>query len=533
MIPPGTTRIYIEWDEGAGKCRCDDGGDAYYYISDGVNEQFHIHGTGQCGSCANQFPNYILRNTWEPTNDTTDIGWRHNSTSPSGGVTLMISGDNRTVDYHIMDQSEESWWMAGVEDSRFLSTLTIPGTHDSGTYNFSGGEVTDLWVRTQDLDFTGQLMTGSRFFDMRCESVNNECELYHSTYDLGITLEDAIANQIEPFLQQYPTETVLMTIKEEDPPASGSLPLEQVIYNDIQSHPGWWYTGTTIPTLGQVRGKIVLLRRYSTSNNTYALGIDVSNWPDNATFTETNSAGVTYSVQDQYDNVDYGTKEGYILNEFNAAKVGSPNTLYINFTSSYHLADLWPKVYAVWHINPWLFSGLQYNMGDANIPERTRLGIVVLNYPDQADNWVLGSNTINPTDIPLLLIGYNDFAMMQANQPDGLVPGQYLLSRSGDYELLYQSDGNLVNYYHPGQPDQTPVWASGTPGQSPGFASVTSDGVLVLDDPSGHQYWSRGGGGNPNSTLTLGNAIGVDGSLTLQNQIGQILWRCDPNAWSC
>ncbi len=514
MIPPGTTRVYIEWNQGVGKCWCDDGGDVYYYIfDDRYNPAFHIHATGQCGDCKLP-PHYAIKNTWEPTNDTEDIGFRWNSSSPSGGTSLMILGD-KSEGYNIVEEeSGADWWMSGIPDSRLLSTLTIPGTHDSSTFNYSG--VAGLWVWTQDLNFTDQLIAGIRFLDMRCTSINNKCELYHATYDLGISLDYAL-NQIVPFLQRQYRETVLMSIDQENPPGPSSLALDRVINNYVQSNPGMWYTKNSIPTLGEVRGKIVLLRRYGAA--TYPLGIDLSNWPDDTTFTLTNSGGVTYSVQDHYDPLP-GTKEQDIYNEFNAAKVNSPNTLYVNFTSGYNVPLYDPQKYANWSINPWLYSGLQYHMGDANIPVRARLGIVPMNDFDTADSASEYASPIARRDLPLLLVSYNNLDVMQGNEEDAVLrPGQWILSRSGEYELVYQSDGNLVEYYHPG-PGQTAVWASNTITSSPGYAEMQSDGNFVLYDSGENAYWATGTIGNPNSTLLIED----DGSLVIQNSVGQNLW---------
>ena len=505
VIPPGTTRVYIEWDMGPGKCWCDDSGDVWYQV-DGTSHTFHLHGSGNCGTCLD--PHFDLTVTYG--DNTHDIGWRWNGWSPPGGVSLLFLSDTYTFDdLVILTRSDYnlSQWMGGISDKRLLTTLTIPGTHDSGTYAYSGAAGLGVW--TQDRDFTAQLLSGIRFLDMRCTSVSNGCELYHSSYDLGINLDNAL-NQIVPFLQAHSSETVLMSIKQENSPVGSSLPLDQVINNYIQRNPNLWYTNNSIPTLGQVRGKIVLLRRYSA--NTYPLGIDLSNWPDNTTFTLTNSGGVTYSVQDNYaaDGSDTGTnpsdKKSDITNQFNAAKVNDPHTLYINFTSSYYYPyALDPKDYASHDINPWLYSALQWGMGDPSVPDRTRLGIVPLNYFD------LGTDGTNGA-LPLLLIAYNSLNAMVGNQSMSLIPGQYMLSNNGDYELIYQGDGNLVEYYH----FQEAVWASKELSSSPGWAVMQPDGNLVTYDSNGHPYWASGTSGNSNSVLFLDDS----GRLVIQNSNG-------------
>lgn len=525
-IPPGTTRVYIEYE--VRECACDDAGDAEYttLFSNQTNYKFDIYGHTTSSSCGNLNPGKdLVFKQLSPSAVDYDIGWRWNGWRINGGAALMIEG-NDANQFHILTYSEgEADWMGGIEDSRSLSTLTIPGTHDSSTYAYNSPmNPAALMVWTQDEDFTGQLNGGIRFFDMRCQSVNNKCELHHSTYDLGISLDDAL-NQIIPFLQSNPTETVLMSIKEEEPPVGSSAPLDQVINNYVQQNPGLWYVNNSIPTLGQVRGKIVLLRRYDAP--TYPMGIDMTNWPDNQTFFTTNTSNVTYSVQDEYATAggDYGTppnvKWSAIVNEFNAAKVNSPQTLYINFTSSYWTPmALDPEGYAIGEItapigiNSELFAGLQYGMGDANVPFRTRLGIVPLNYFEYM-SW----NSTQPNNaIPLLLIAYNTFNSLQSNWGQSLIPGQYILSDNGNYELIYQGDGNLVEYANPGQSNQTPIWAIGCyvgnsscspPSGKAGYAIMQTDGNFVVYDSNGNPYWASQTFGHPGDVLILNDDSGM------------------------
>ncbi len=522
-IPPGTTRVYIEWNKGFTKCWCDDAADAYYQI-DGTDYVFDIYATGQCGSCGEPNWDLQMREKVSPYN-VYDIGWRWNGWDIKGGVTLVIMG-SYDPPYHIMTYTVGgSDWMGAIEDSRLLSTLTIPGTHDSATYNYTGDFGDE--VKCQDVDFSEQLAAGNRFFDMRCTSVNNELELYHSTYDLGISLLDVLDNQIKPFLEAHSGETVLMSIKEEDSPHGDSAPLDKLVNDYVMDNPSLWYVTDSIPSLGEVRGKIVLLRRYSTSD--YPLGIDLNNWPDNQMFTLTNSAGITYSVQDRYatDGGDTGTwpgdKEADINDQFNAAKVDTPQTLCINFTSSYYYGAydglvyaLNPKMYASYDINPWLFTNLEWGFANNTVPFRTRLGIVPLNY------FQFISHTFSDIHnaIPLLLIAYNDFSTLQGSINQSLIPNQYILSKNGEYGLIYQYDGNLVLYHHLGQSDQKAIWASGEYSHTPGWAIMQPDGNLVTYDDSNNPYWASGTNNNPGSWLQLGD----DGTLKIINNNGDVIW---------
>ena len=57
-------------------------------------------------------------------------------------------------------------WMASLPDQLRLSELSIPATHDSGSYS-AGGDI----VLTQSIDEAAQLNAGIRAFDVRCRHI--------------------------------------------------------------------------------------------------------------------------------------------------------------------------------------------------------------------------------------------------------------------------------------------------------------------------------------------------------------------------
>jgi hypothetical protein len=95
-----------------------------------------------------------------------------------------------------------------------------------------------------------------------------------------------------------------------------------------------------------------------------------------------------------------------------------------------------------------------------------------------------------------------------------LLPNQYLLSPNHDYQLLYQSDGNLVLY----RGDGPALWSSGTAGQTPDHVLMQSDGNLVIYGPGGAVQYATGTSGNPNAVLTLQN----DGNLVIYGASGAV-----------
>ncbi|MGA0846253.1 MAG: RICIN domain-containing protein, partial [Luteolibacter sp.] len=89
-----------------------------------------------------------------------------------------------------------------------------------------------------------------------------------------------------------------------------------------------WALGTQIPKLGDVRGKIVLVRRFGAINSK---GIDASYWPDNRSF----QSG-SIDVQDNYQVGDNETKWSQISSALSAASNQvRADILHLNFCSGY------------------------------------------------------------------------------------------------------------------------------------------------------------------------------------------------------
>lgn len=93
--------------------------------------------------------------------------------------------------------------------------------------------------------------------------------------------------------------------------------------------------------------------------------------------------------------------------------------------------------------------------------------------------------------------------------------GQYINSPDGRFELIMQSDGNLVLY----QLGVAPLWSTNTGGTNI-VAKFQADGNLVLYTPSGTSIWQSGTGGNWASKLFLQN----DGNLVVYNKNSAGIW---------
>ena len=154
-------------------------------------------------------------------------------------------------------------WMSRLDDSMPLSEITLPGTHDSATQY-----VQLAWFsKCQSLNIGGQLDAGYRYLDIRLGADGNRLQLMHGftkckSSAFGDTLYlDEVLNQCYAFIDAHPTETVILAVKQEHGDESVAA-FEALLDAYVQNSPSHWLLTDTIPTLGEARGKLVLMRRY-------------------------------------------------------------------------------------------------------------------------------------------------------------------------------------------------------------------------------------------------------------------------------
>ena len=241
--------------------------------------------------------------------------------------------------------------MASLGDDRLLSELSIPGTHDSGAYYepFTGV------AKCQALSIADQLAAGVRYFDLRCRNVGDQFLIYHGGRVEHIVLQpiggvdqnqtyDELLATMYAFLDAHPTETVIASVKEEATPANPTLPFDARFAAYLAKDPARWYTATTIPRLGDARGRLVLLRRFPTTSP--PLGIDASQWADNTTFTVTNTASLR--IEDAYVVTDNNAKWSAVTSLLAEARTpADPGTLFLTYTSGYQLMMGLPNIPSV------------------------------------------------------------------------------------------------------------------------------------------------------------------------------------------
>ena len=154
-------------------------------------------------------------------------------------------------------------WMARLDDDLLLSEITLPGTHDSATQY-----VQLAWFsKCQSLSIQDQLEAGFRYLDIRLGADGERLMLMHGftkckTSAFGGALYlDEVLDQCCAFLDAHPTETVVFAVKQEHGDESVA-DFQRLLDAYVRQSPEHWLLSDTIPTLGEARGKLVLLRRW-------------------------------------------------------------------------------------------------------------------------------------------------------------------------------------------------------------------------------------------------------------------------------
>lgn len=242
---------------------------------------------------------------------------------------------------NLEDQQIE--WMSSLPDDASLAALSIPGTHDSGALY----EPVPGLAKAQDLTFQEQLENGARYFDVRCRDVDDAFYIYHGAIDQNQKLAEVLAT-FDAFLSAHDGEAVIMSIKEEAAQSGETMPFDAAFQTYVAAEPSRWSLTADVPRLGDVRGKIVLLRRFDTTS-TAPLGIDATAWPDDTSFAITD-ADAHLQVEDDYivgsGSAGNDAKWADITANLGSAEdAGSASgTLFLTYTSGYQTVGGLPDI---------------------------------------------------------------------------------------------------------------------------------------------------------------------------------------------
>ncbi|KAI1817989.1 phosphatidylinositol-specific phospholipase C [Poronia punctata] len=333
----------------------------------------------------------------------------------------------------IFSSAHLSRWMREIRDEFPLPALSIPGTHNSPTCHVALPS-----VRCQAVGVREQLDNGVRFLDIRVSvsQDNDDLALVHSAFPISLTGNKYFKELIETvyaFLEANPSETVITSIKREGTGRGTDQKLSKLLKAKFYD-PKRWYTEPRIPKLGEVRGRIILLRRHANDESLNkewggrGWGLDGSAWPDNCEDGRVGS-GIA-RVQDFYEidqstniqkkiefarkHLERAAEPVFLLpGHKNYKKDAPPKPFFINFlsASNFFNANCWPEKIAA-KVNPAIIEYLCVRHGrDGKGPAGLKVGdaatgIVVTDWVGLHGDW----------DLIRCIVGWN--AKLQLKQGD-------------------------------------------------------------------------------------------------------------------
>ena len=243
-----------------------------------------------------------------------------------------------------------SQWMKRLPQKVLLSNLSIPGTHDSGALH---NGLSFGFARCQSLTLREQLDSGIRFLDIRCRHQRDRFQIYHGVINQRISFAQVI-RVCEEFLAENPTEILLMSVKEESTSEEVTRDFQATFIAEIAPFKARWCIAKVNPSVGDVRGRIVLVDRVGTLG-----GLDWS----------------TMNLQDDYQALPE-IKKQKIAKHFDAAMGDGSGQWFLNYCSGTVPSRLInPESYAT-QINPFLLEQVKARHGN-------RLGVVIMDFPNQ------------------------------------------------------------------------------------------------------------------------------------------------------
>jgi|GEM_PF-5701404 len=250
-------------------------------------------------------------------------------------------------------------WLKDMPDTIHISELTLPATHDSGTFHF-GGAFSE-WVVCQTQNFTETMNLGVRAFDIRLgEDTENELRIVHGDANTGLRFVRNFLSDVKNYLSDHPSEAFLVELqRDQDNPNTVKAVLNRIFnqspWKDLIFVPT---SKTEFPELKDVRGKIVLIydsEIYDTNSKGYWLGYTSDTAKE--LVSNKDSPDLKWFVHSNYDASSYDMKTDNLNNYYSdLIKLNYADSSLMPVSSlnaQHHKGKLiFPRDFAN-HLNPW------------------------------------------------------------------------------------------------------------------------------------------------------------------------------------
>lgn len=319
-----------------------------------------------------------------------------------GTAWAALPDDTDNPAYRSLGKADNPDWMRALGNGTSLGALSVPGTHE--TLSIRGGDMTYTQQNggPSAQTLAAQLQAGIRSIDIRVRVIGGSFTIHHSKVYQDANFADVL-KVLGEFLTAHPTETVMMHLRAEcdndagpfsvdckdDPTSTTGKDRVDVFrkYLDEDPNGGFFWgpavSGTKqadVPTLGEVRGKIVLERFRNVDDLSGKYGL----------------AGDSFRIQDDYTvaNLLPGAINGKVDKVVRHLEAANTDTdlkhMYINYTSGSSGAA-YPKAVAD-RVNEKVLGPL----GSVS----TRTGEVMMDYPGYAMiNTIIAQNPPPPAPV--------------------------------------------------------------------------------------------------------------------------------------
>lgn len=271
-------------------------------------------------------------------------------------------------------------WVDRISDNVSITDISIPGTHDASTWLAGAG-----FDKCQNFDFTCQLDQGIRYFDMR---VDGSLKLRHgSIVSYDYTFTQALKDMIS-WLNDNPKEMIMIQVKDD---ADGSKVCSAIsrMLSDNPDINRAIFRENRFPKLGEIRGKLVMLRRFPLDNDAVKSewGINVRDgWPDD-TFCAVTIDGNNFYIEDRYFSIndaihDTNKKKDLIKSSLDSINSGKFNDyLFLTFSSIACRVEEaktpWDYAWGGTGINPAMNPALNDVLKDSNYK---KTGVIIMDF---------------------------------------------------------------------------------------------------------------------------------------------------------
>lgn len=177
-------------------------------------------------------------------------------------------------------------WMSYLDDGTCLTTISIPGTHDTMAFQ-KVKTFADHFANTQSGNLRQQLDAGVRFLDIRARHYRDTFEMHHGAVYLNYNFT-SVVHTLDGFLSGLgKDEVIIMRLKDENYlPKHNKRTFAETLENYVLEHPDTSeilqrilyippqnQASYKFPRVGpETRGKIVIIQDYGTEGATRLFG---------------------------------------------------------------------------------------------------------------------------------------------------------------------------------------------------------------------------------------------------------------------